>query len=310
MSSMSNILVALLAYIIDKIFGEFRFIKHPIICIGDLITIFESRFYKDSVIRGLYLVIFVLLTVTLSSLLLTSFFGLFWDILNIVLTSFVASMFLAHKMLYDSVKNILTCESALAGYKNKREAISMLVSRDTEAMSDSDVYKASIETYAENLSDGVIAPLFYLILFGLPGIIIYNPNDGAIKSTDFGIAKVSDDSRTNPGSVMGSPLYMSPEQLEVQKVTGASDIYSLGVTLYKLVSGATPYEGDTLANLTYQILNKRPRSVREFNADIPNGVVRLINKAIQREPDKRFASAATMAEAVRRLAVREAREVS
>ena len=173
MSSMSNILVALLAYIIDKIFGEFRFIKHPIICIGDLITIFESRFYKDSVIRGLYLVIFVLLTVTLSSLLLTSFFGLFWDILNIVLTSLVASMFLAHKMLYDSVKNILTCESALAGYKNKREAISMLVSRDTEAMSDSDVYKASIETYAENLSDGVIAPLFYLILFGLPGIIIY-----------------------------------------------------------------------------------------------------------------------------------------
>ncbi|WP_286222168.1 serine/threonine-protein kinase [Marinobacter apostichopi] len=143
-----------------------------------------------------------------------------------------------------------------------------------------------------------------------PGNIIYNPNDGAIKITDFGIAKISDDSRTKTGSVMGSPLYMSPEQLKGQKVTGASDIYSLGVTLYKLVSGATPYQGDTLANLTYQILNKRPRSVREFNADIPNGVVRLINKAIQREPDKRFASAATMAEAVRRLAVREAREVS
>lgn len=143
-----------------------------------------------------------------------------------------------------------------------------------------------------------------------PGNIIYNPNDGAIRITDFGIAKISDDSRTKTGSVMGSPLYMSPEQLKGQKVTGASDIYSLGVTLYKLVSGATPYQGDTLANLTYQILNKRPRSVREFNADIPNGVVRLINKAIQREPDKRFASAATMAEAVRRLAVREAREVS
>ncbi|WP_269079027.1 serine/threonine-protein kinase [Marinobacter similis] len=143
-----------------------------------------------------------------------------------------------------------------------------------------------------------------------PGNIIYNPNDGAIKITDFGIAKISDDSRTKTGSVMGSPLYMSPEQLKGQKVTGASDIYSLGVTLYKLVSGETPYQGDTLANLTYQILNKRPRSVREFNADIPNGVVRLINKAIQREPDKRFASAATMAEAVRRLAVREAREVS
>jgi len=144
-----------------------------------------------------------------------------------------------------------------------------------------------------------------------PGNIIFNPDSGDIKITDFGIAKISDDSRTRTGAVMGSPLYMSPEQLKGQKVTGASDIYSLGVTLYKLVSGETPYHGDTLANLTYQILNKRPRSVREFNADLPNGVVRLINKAIQREPDKRFASAATMAEAVRRLAVREAgQEVS
>jgi serine/threonine-protein kinase len=143
-----------------------------------------------------------------------------------------------------------------------------------------------------------------------PGNIIYNPDDGDIKITDFGIANISDDSRTRTGSVMGSPLYMSPEQLKGQKVTGASDIYSLGVTLYKLVSGETPYQGDTLANLTYQILNKRPRSVREFNAELPNGVVRLINKAIQREPDKRFASAAAMAETVRRLAVREAREAS
>jgi serine/threonine-protein kinase len=144
-----------------------------------------------------------------------------------------------------------------------------------------------------------------------PGNIIFNPDTGDIKITDFGIAKISDDSRTRTGAVMGSPLYMSPEQLKGQKVTGASDIYSLGVTLYKLVSGETPYQGDTLANLTYQILNKRPRSVREFNAELPNGVVRLINKAIQREPDKRFASAATMAEAVRRLAAREAaQEVS
>ena len=75
-------------------------------------------------------------------------------------------MFLAHKMLYESVKNILTCE-------NKKEEISRLVSRDTKDMSQSDIYKASIETYAENLSDGVIAPFFYLLFFGLEGIIIY-----------------------------------------------------------------------------------------------------------------------------------------
>jgi serine/threonine-protein kinase len=143
-----------------------------------------------------------------------------------------------------------------------------------------------------------------------PGNIIYNPDNGDIKITDFGIAKISDDSRTRTGSVMGSPLYMSPEQLKGQKVTGASDVYSLGITLYKLVSGQTPYQGDTLAALTYQILNKRPRSVREFNKELPNGVVRLINKAIQREPEKRFANAATMAEALRRQAARDTEEAS
>lgn len=144
-----------------------------------------------------------------------------------------------------------------------------------------------------------------------PGNIIYDAKSKSLKITDFGIAKITDDSRTRTGSVMGSPLYMSPEQLKGQKVTGASDIYSLGVTLFKLVSGETPYTGDTLANLTYQILNKRPRSVREFNPDVPAGVVRLINKAIQKDPAKRFASAGAMAVALHKTAAQGAsKEVS
>ncbi|MDC0664132.1 serine/threonine-protein kinase [Marinobacter sp. SS21] len=137
-----------------------------------------------------------------------------------------------------------------------------------------------------------------------PGNLIYDARSGQLKITDFGIAKITDDSRTRTGSVMGSPLYMSPEQLRGQKVTGATDIYSLGVTLYKLVSGETPHTGDTLAGLTYQILYKRPRSVKTFNPDLPPGVVRLINKAIQQEPGKRFASAGAMAEALRRAGAR------
>jgi serine/threonine-protein kinase len=137
-----------------------------------------------------------------------------------------------------------------------------------------------------------------------PGNLIYNPANGDLKITDFGIAKIADDSRTRTGTVMGSPLYMSPEQLKGQKVSPASDTYSLGITLYKLVSGETPFSADTLANLTYQILNKRPRSVREFEPELPEPVVRLINKAIQREPQKRFTSAGAMAQAARRLANR------
>lgn len=163
---MSNIAVALIAYFIDRFFGEFKFIKHPIVIIGEIITFFEESFYKDSVRRGLLLVMFVISIVSFASIAIFLFLIQINEVLNLIISSFIASMFLAHKMLYDSVKWILTAE-------NKKDAIAMLVSRDTEQMSESDIYKASIETYAENLSDGVIAPLFYLLLFGLPGIVIY-----------------------------------------------------------------------------------------------------------------------------------------
>lgn len=163
---MINILITILAYTIDRIFGEFNFIKHPIIIIGNLITFFEKRFYKDSIFRGLSLLLFMLVSVGSLVILLSNVLDSLPIFLNIIITSFIASMFLAHRMLYDSVKEILSAE-------NKKEAISMLVSRDTANMSDSDVYKASIETYAENLSDGVIAPIYYLLLFGLPGVVLY-----------------------------------------------------------------------------------------------------------------------------------------
>ena len=158
--------VSLIAYSIDKFFGEFSFIKHPIINIGEMIQFFEDKFYKNSVSRGFLLVLFVLSIVGLVSFSISLYLAELHIVVNIIITSIIASMFLAHKMLHDSVKNILHVE-------DKREAISMLVSRDTKDMSDSDVYKAGIETYAENLSDGVIAPLFYLSIFGLVGIAIY-----------------------------------------------------------------------------------------------------------------------------------------
>ncbi|QOP44669.1 cobalamin biosynthesis protein CobD [Sulfurimonas sediminis] len=163
---MHNIFIALFAYLIDRKFGEFSFIKHPIIVIGEIITFFEKKFYKDSVTRGCLLVLFVLGIVSFFTLLLYLSLQLFNPFLNILISSFIASMFIAHKMLRDSVQNLLHV-------KNKKEAIAMLVSRDTKEMSESDVYKAAIETYAENLSDGVIAPIFYLLLFNLSGIVIY-----------------------------------------------------------------------------------------------------------------------------------------
>jgi adenosylcobinamide-phosphate synthase len=158
---MNNILLTFLAYIIDKVFGEFNFIKHPVIYIGNIISYFERYFYKDSITRGLFLLAFTLTITTLLAIFInyiTSF--------CIVVNSIIASMFIAHNMLYNSVKDILTSS-------NKQESIAMLVSRDTSKLSDSDIYKAGIETYSENLSDGVIAPLFYLLFFGLGGIVFY-----------------------------------------------------------------------------------------------------------------------------------------
>ena len=163
---MSNILTALIAYFIDKFFGEFTFIKHPIIYIGEMITFFEERFYKDSVVRGLFLVIFIVTIIAIFSFSIYEYLKVLSTSLNILISSIIASIFIAHKMLRDAVQGVLDTD-------DKHQAISMLVSRDTKDMSDSDIYKASIETYAENLSDGVVAPLFYLLLFNLPGIIIY-----------------------------------------------------------------------------------------------------------------------------------------
>ena len=157
--------VALIAYIIDRFFGEFekvKFFKHPIIFMGDYISWFQKKFYKDSILRGSLLTISLLFIVYV----IVSTFAL---IDNVFVQGFLASFALSSKMLYDAVKDVLSNDNI----EDKRYKISMLVSRDTSTLSNSDINKASIETYGENLSDGVIAPLFYLLCFGLVGVYLY-----------------------------------------------------------------------------------------------------------------------------------------
>ena len=163
---MSNITVAFLAYLIDRIFGEFQFITHPIITIGQLISWFEKHYYKNSVARGVLLLLFTTLTTFTATWLLTHMLSLLPSLLETLVTAVIAAMFLAHKMLYDAVLEVISSE-------DPRQKLSMLVSRDTKHLSESEINKACIETYAENLSDGVIAPLLFLLLFGLPGMLFY-----------------------------------------------------------------------------------------------------------------------------------------
>ena len=157
--------VALIAYIIDMIFSEFqkfKYFKHPIIFMGDYISWFEKKFYKDSIFRGFLLTLSLLFVVYI----IVSIFAL---IDNIFIQGLLASFTLSSKMLYDAVKDVISNDNI----EDKRYKISMLVSRDTSTLSNSAINKASIETYAENLSDGVIAPLFYLLCFGLVGAYLY-----------------------------------------------------------------------------------------------------------------------------------------
>ncbi len=128
-----------------------------------------------------------------------------------------------------------------------------------------------------------------------PGNIIYNPSPYQVKVTDFGIARLTDDSKTSTGEILGSPLYMAPEQLKGEKVNRAADIFSLGVTFYQLLTGRLPYSGDNLAALTYEIIHGKHKNVRTVRKDLPASASRIINQALQKNVADRYETAAEMA---------------
>jgi adenosylcobinamide-phosphate synthase len=168
--------LAALAYLIDLFFGEFP-CKHPVVLMGEFISGFERRFYSDRILPGALLVISLIALALLVSVTLVYLCNLLPSWLSLIALAIFASTGLAMNMLHDSVAALLTAE-------NPKQALSYLVSRDTKDMTETEIYKAGLETWAENLSDGVIAPLFYLLLFGLPGIAVYK----AINTMDSMIA--------------------------------------------------------------------------------------------------------------------------
>ena len=131
-----------------------------------------------------------------------------------------------------------------------------------------------------------------------PANIMYSNSNHGVKVTDFGIARVVASSRTKTGIVLGTPSYMSPEQLAGKPVDGRSDLFSLGVTLYELMTGNQPFTGDTMATLMYQISNKRQTDVIRHRSDIPPCLRTLVNKLLQKDPDKRIQTGADLKEAI------------
>lgn len=133
-----------------------------------------------------------------------------------------------------------------------------------------------------------------------PGNIMFSAEPFQVRITDFGIARFVDHSHTRTGEILGSPLYMSPEQILGRKVDASADIFSLGVMFYQLLCGRLPFSGDSLASVTYEIVHCKHKSVRAVRKDLPASAARLTNVALQKKPAERYQSAGEMAEAIRK----------
>jgi len=128
-----------------------------------------------------------------------------------------------------------------------------------------------------------------------PANIIYDEVTNTSKLTDFGVACLTDASKTKTGTVIGSPMYMSPEQLIGKEIDGRADIFSLGVTFYQMLTGSLPFNGDSMASLMYNIANEKHPNVRRFRMDLPPCVSTIIDKALEKDPKQRFPSGREMA---------------
>ncbi|HEY6093859.1 MAG TPA: serine/threonine-protein kinase [Gallionellaceae bacterium] len=135
-----------------------------------------------------------------------------------------------------------------------------------------------------------------------PANIMYDPASDTVKVTDFGIARITDSSKTKTGMVLGTPSYMSPEQLAGTKIEGTSDLFSLGVSLYLMACGKLPFNGDSMAQLMFRIANEPQVDILTIRPDLPLCVVEIINKALSKKIADRYQTGAEMAEALRRCA--------
>ncbi len=131
-----------------------------------------------------------------------------------------------------------------------------------------------------------------------PANLMYDPATDVLKITDFGIARLSGAGSTRTGIVLGTPSFMSPEQLEGRTVTGHSDLFSLGVSLFQLLTGQLPFTADSMTGLMQQIAEAPHPPLRAFRPDLPPCVESVIDRALAKNPEARYDSGAQMAAAL------------
>ena len=132
-----------------------------------------------------------------------------------------------------------------------------------------------------------------------PANIMYDVDTDIPKITDFGIARVTDSSKTKTGMVLGTPSYMSPEQLSGKKIDGRSDLFSLGVMMYQMTCGRLPFEGESMTQLMFAIANEPHPNILEMNPALPEYMKDLVDQALAKKFEERFQTGAEFAAAIR-----------
>jgi serine/threonine-protein kinase len=134
-----------------------------------------------------------------------------------------------------------------------------------------------------------------------PANIMFDAPSGELKITDFGIARLTDSTRTRTGVVLGTPSFMSPEQLQGRVVTGSSDLFSLGITLYQLLTAQLPFRADSMPGLMLKIAQEPQTPARLVNPELPDGIDAFFDRALAKLPADRYPNGDAFALALRSL---------
>ena len=134
-----------------------------------------------------------------------------------------------------------------------------------------------------------------------PANIIRIKKTSDVKLTDFGIARVMPSSKLKRGVEPGFPFYMSPEQLSGKKTDGRSDVFSVGVLLFEMLTGQKPFKGDDISDLMLSIARDRHPSAKALNPTVPRIVERIIDRSLEKDIESRYQTAGLMAEQLRKV---------
>jgi serine/threonine-protein kinase len=125
--------------------------------------------------------------------------------------------------------------------------------------------------------------------------------DHVVKVMDFGIATMASSARTKTETVLGTPTYMSPEQIAGKKVDGRSDVYSLGVVMFELLTGHPPFKAENLSALLYAITHTPPLRLSAIRTDLPSVIQDVLSCALQKDPVRRYRTGGEFAQALRNI---------